>query len=94
MKNKNVLIKRDPLLSKCPECGELESLRRSHSRNLKERFFNHYTIYKLYRCKKCGWRGYLKTLTLSTFTFKVLLLYAGLIIITAIITYKVLSMFL
>ena len=43
----------------CPECEEF-SLYRSKSKNLKEKVFKKITRYKLYRCRECEWRGWLK----------------------------------
>lgn len=43
---------------RCPKCGET-SLFRSHHRNLLESIKRKFTGRRLYRCHKCGWRGWL-----------------------------------
>lgn len=83
------LIKNNPLLGSCPSCKSQGSLRRSHARNTSEKIINHLTIYKTYRCKKCGWRGYLKTLTFTTSTIGAVLLYLAILVGSALITYMI-----
>lgn len=41
----------------CPVCGE--HVYRSHSRGFKEKLFKAITSYRAYRCRDCGWRGWL-----------------------------------
>ena len=91
MKNVKVLIKKEPLFDKCPSCNSTGNLRRSHSRNQLEKFLNHLTIYKTYRCKNCGWRGYRINLTLSKATFVAILIYIGIILASAFITYQIIK---
>lgn len=91
MNKVKTFIKKDPLFDACPSCKSIGALRRSHSRNKKEKFISHLTIYKTYRCKKCGWRGYLKTITLTSSSFNSILIYAVIILITAIITFQILK---
>ncbi|HKP84693.1 MAG TPA: hypothetical protein VJZ26_01275 [Blastocatellia bacterium] len=43
--------------SLCPECSAL--VHRSHTRGLKEKLFKVITSYRAYRCRECGWRGWL-----------------------------------
>ena len=42
----------------CPDCHELGLLKRSRSRNFFETVVKYFTPLHIYRCKKCGWRGY------------------------------------
>ncbi|HMN48613.1 MAG TPA: hypothetical protein PKD67_05730 [Ignavibacteriaceae bacterium] len=91
MKNYKAIIKKDPILEACPSCGASNTIRRSHSRNIKEKLISHLTIYKTYRCKKCGWRGFLKTITVGTSTLKVVFIYLGLILITSFLTLQILK---
>lgn len=91
MKKVRALIKRDPLFEKCPSCKLTGTLRKSHSRNNLEKIINHFTIYKTYRCKKCGWRGYLKTLSFTTATITAILIYIGIILGSAFITYQIIK---
>jgi hypothetical protein len=41
----------------CPECEN--PLHRSHSRSLHEKLIRTFSRFKLYRCHKCDWRGWL-----------------------------------
>jgi len=41
-------------MTKCPRCGSTRT-KRSHSKNLKERFLKFFGN-RAYRCIKCGWR--------------------------------------
>ena len=41
----------------CPECGAI--VHRSHTRGFKEKLFKIITSYRAYRCRECGWRGWL-----------------------------------
>ncbi|MCB2206146.1 hypothetical protein KQI65_15495 [bacterium] len=43
---------------RCPGCGEA-SLFRSRSRNMSENLKKRFTNKRLYRCHRCGWRGWL-----------------------------------
>ncbi len=83
MSEEKILFQKNPAFDKCPSCGELFSLRRSHSRNSFENILKFTGIFKIYRCKKCGWRGTKSTFTLKVSSLKLLLWYAILIIITA-----------
>lgn len=76
---------------KCPSCGEVNRIRRSHSRNIREKFFNHFTFYKIYRCKNCGWRGYLINIRFGISTLKVVLIYIMIAVIVGFITYQIIS---
>jgi hypothetical protein len=40
----------------CPACGA--EARRSHSRGIAEKLFRYSSGYRIYRCKKCQWRGW------------------------------------
>ena len=42
-------------MKQCPICGS-KKIRRSHTKNLKERFLKLFLL-KFYRCFDCGWRG-------------------------------------
>ena len=41
----------------CPACGW--RVHHSHARGVKEKLIRAVTSYKLYRCRECGWRGWL-----------------------------------
>lgn len=48
-----------PSSNPCPECGEY-SLYRSKAKTLKEKITRRLTRYRLYRCRECKWRGWLR----------------------------------
>ena len=41
----------------CPACGW--RVHHSHTRSFREKFIRAVTSYKMYRCRECGWRGWL-----------------------------------
>lgn len=41
----------------CPACGW--RIHHSHTRGFKEKLIRAITAYKMYRCRECGWRGWL-----------------------------------
>lgn len=43
----------------CPHCGEF-GLYRSRSQNVREKILRKLTRFKLYRCRQCKWRGWLR----------------------------------
>ena len=43
----------------CPHCGRVGTLHRSRSRNFREKLIKFLLPYKTYRCKECGWRGFI-----------------------------------
>lgn len=93
MKKETVIIKKNPIFQRCPSCKEPNVLHRSRIRNMREGFIKTFTFYKLYRCKKCGWRGYLSTLTLTVRSLKTLALYFAIALIAAFIVREVLKRF-
>jgi len=44
----------------CPECGA-DNVHRSRSRGLAEPVRKSLTVKRLFRCRECGWRGWLET---------------------------------
>ena len=44
----------------CPKCGA-DKVHRSRSQGLAEPFRKSLTAKRLFRCHKCGWRGWLET---------------------------------
>lgn len=85
-----VLFKRNPTFGGCPSCKELNTLKKSHSRNTKEKIINGIGIYHTYRCPKCGWRGYLTSVALSLYSIKRLLIYLSILVITLFVSYQIL----
>lgn len=41
----------------CPACGW--HVHHSHTRGFREKFVRTLTSYKMYRCRECGWRGWI-----------------------------------
>ncbi len=89
----NIIVDKNPLFDKCPDCRELGVLHRSRARNTKERIIKSTTFFKLYRCKKCGWRGYRSTLTITRQSVKVLFYYLLLAVFVGFIVRFVLTKF-
>ena len=42
----------------CPQCGG--HTHRSHTRGFREKLVKTLTSHKTYRCRECGWRGWLR----------------------------------
>jgi phage FluMu protein Com len=91
MSKSAVLMKRNPTFGGCPSCKELNTLKKSHSRNTKEKIINGIGVYHTYRCTKCGWRGYLTSVALTLHSIKKLLIYISILIITVFVTYQILK---
>jgi predicted RNA-binding Zn-ribbon protein involved in translation (DUF1610 family) len=95
--NKSILqrsrafYKVNPTFDNCPSCKGTSTLMRSHTRDLKEKFISKFFFYKYYRCKKCGWRGLLKTIAFTGSSLLVMLLYVLLVLVAAFITYQILK---
>jgi DNA-directed RNA polymerase subunit RPC12/RpoP len=43
---------------RCPQCSG--RTRRSHTNGFYEKLIKAWTSYKAYRCRECGWRGWLR----------------------------------
>lgn len=80
------------IFSKCPSCKNVGELRNSRARNTKERIIKYVTWYELYRCKKCGWRGWKANFVFSKSFVRNIVLYIVLMIIAAIIVYNILKL--
>lgn len=93
MKSQNILVRKNPVYENCPSCKESNSLNRSKARNIFERVVKYFTFYKIYRCKKCGWRGYKPTITVTSGSVFNLFFYIGLIVVVAIIVFQILKRF-
>jgi len=68
-------------LQKCPECGEIATLRRSRSRKFRDYILKPLKI-KPYSCRSCGWRGRKFTYRITKNYKQVLAIYAILAVIT------------
>ncbi|MDP4192171.1 MAG: hypothetical protein Q8858_11435, partial [Bacteroidota bacterium] len=60
-------------------------------RNTKENIIKTFTIWKLYRCKSCGWRGYRSVIVLTSRSLVTLCYYFAIIALVAFIVFKVLT---
>lgn len=65
VKQTKIILRLDPSYKKCPSCGEVNVLRRSRTKNIFESFLRFTGIYKMYRCRKCNWRGPLSTIVIT-----------------------------
>lgn len=77
-----ILFRLDPTYSRCPSCKASNTLHRSRARKFSEKLLKLTGIFKLYRCKSCGWRGIKSTLVITSESLKKLL-YVILIAIAA-----------
>lgn len=83
MSSSKIFINRNPYFSRCPECKKMGSLHRSRSRNMIEQIIRRITFYKTFRCKECGWRGYRSSVIITKRSFKNIVTYLILILVTA-----------
>ncbi|MGK9476640.1 hypothetical protein [Melioribacter sp. OK-6-Me] len=83
MKYYKIFISKDPQYSRCPKCNAEFTLHRSRARNMIEQIIKKITYFKIYRCRQCGWRGYLSTIVITSESFKAILVYSFLILFTA-----------
>ncbi|MEJ5262434.1 MAG: hypothetical protein WHT45_07120 [Ignavibacterium sp.] len=86
-----VIMKRNPSFGGCPSCKEMNTIKKSHARNTKEKIINGIGIYHTYRCTKCGWRGFMASVSLTLYSLRKLLIYLSLLIISIFITYQILT---
>jgi hypothetical protein len=93
MVNQGLIFKKNPLYEKCPSCDSQGSLRKSRPRSLGEKFVRTFTLYGIYRCKKCGWRGYRRRFILTMKSVKNGLGYLIMAGIVAFIIYQILKRF-
>jgi predicted RNA-binding Zn-ribbon protein involved in translation (DUF1610 family) len=88
---KNNIFNKNPLFQECPGCGDSNMLRKSHPRGWNEALIDSLTFYKVYRCRKCGWRGYLSTFNASAITVKAIIFYVLMVVLAAYAVILVLS---
>jgi hypothetical protein len=81
----------NPLFAKCPSCSSSDTLRISRARNSIEKIVKILSWYDLFRCKKCGWRGYKSSLVLNFRWFKKIIIYLVMMALTAFLVYQVLT---
>jgi len=77
--------------SKCPSCKSESTLRNSRARNTKEKILKAIPWFELYRCKKCGWRGWKANINFEQRLIRKILFYGLLMIIAAFVVYNLLK---
>jgi predicted RNA-binding Zn-ribbon protein involved in translation (DUF1610 family) len=78
--------------AKCPSCKSERTIRNSRARNQKEKIIIAFTWFELYRCKKCGWRGWRANVSFDMRMFKKIIIYILLMLITAFVVGNLLKM--
>ncbi|MBM4172309.1 MAG: hypothetical protein FJ214_10610 [Ignavibacteria bacterium] len=84
---------RNPQFSRCPACKNPSVLHRSRPKSMFEQIVKQITVFKIYRCSDCGWRGFISTIIFNKESLKAVVLYLGMILITAYIIRYVLNRF-
>lgn len=93
MISQGLIFRKNPLYEKCPSCSSLSTLRKSSARILRETIIKNFSFWGIYRCKKCGWRGYKSRFLLTTQSLKNGFIYIIIIAIAALIIYEILKRF-
>ncbi len=93
MITQGLIFKKNPIYEKCPSCASIGSLRKSHSRTIWEKIIKNATPLGVYRCKKCGWRGYRTKFILTKKSLKNAIMYMILVLISAFIINQILKRF-
>jgi predicted RNA-binding Zn-ribbon protein involved in translation (DUF1610 family) len=76
---------------KCPSCKNENTLRSSRARNVKEKILKAISFCEVYKCKKCGWRGWKIIISFKQKVIRKLFLYLLLMILAALIVYRILK---
>ena len=93
MVTQGLIFKKNPIYEKCPSCSLSNSLRKSHSRSIWEKIIKNATPFGVYRCKKCGWRGYRTRIILTKKSLKNAFVYLILVLTSAFIVSQLLKRF-
>jgi hypothetical protein len=86
-----IFFKTFPETSRCPSCSAIGKLRRSRSRGILEEVIKFTNIFGVYKCRECGWRGYLRKYTINRYSFIAISFYMFLIFSVAYVITKVLK---
>lgn len=93
MVTQGLIFKKNPVYEKCPSCALIGSLRKSRSRTFWEKIIKNITLLGVYRCKKCGWRGYRTRFVLTKKSLRNAFVYLILVLISALIINQILKRF-
>lgn len=77
---------------RCPSCKNENSLRISRPRNSKEKLIQILTFFRIYRCKKCSWRGLKINYSFEANVIKKMVIYLLLMLMAAFIVYNLLKL--
>ncbi|NCQ17291.1 MAG: hypothetical protein COZ80_08450 [Ignavibacteria bacterium CG_4_8_14_3_um_filter_37_9] len=91
---RQILFLRDPGYTRCPSCKNVSSLHRSRARSFKEKLIKATKLYKIYRCKTCGWRGYFATIVITKKDIKLFFMYGAIALLSGLIIREILKRFL
>lgn len=86
-------IIKDPSFDKCPECGNIATLRRSRPKSFFERIVKSTQVLNYYRCRNCAWRGIRANITFKKISWKNVFIYTGLILFVAFLTRFIITRF-
>jgi len=93
MLTQGLIFKKNPIYEKCPSCSSSGSMRKSRSRTFGEKIIKSITLFGLYRCKKCGWRGYRTKFVLTKKSIKNVFIYLILVLVSALVINQILKRF-
>jgi len=77
---------------KCPSCAGENTLRKTRSRNSKEKLLQLVAFLNNYKCRKCGWRGWKINITIDAKAVKKIVVYLFLVVIAAFVVYNLLKL--
>jgi predicted RNA-binding Zn-ribbon protein involved in translation (DUF1610 family) len=86
-----IFFKAFPETSKCPSCGKIGTIRRSRTRNFLETAAKSTGVVSIYKCRECGWRGFLKRYMINRYSFFTVIFYGILILSVAYIITQILK---
>jgi hypothetical protein len=91
MNKLRIFISKQGLLLKCPACHNADTLHKSKSRTFKENILKNLFFWGYYRCWECNWRGLISNKALAKQSFKILLLYVILAIVSSLVILVILN---
>jgi hypothetical protein len=85
-------LRGNPLYSKCPSCLSENTLRNSHTRSTNEKILKTISWFDIYRCKKCGWRGWKSNYQLTARILRKVFFYFLLMLLASFIVLNILKL--